>query len=196
MRIDWTVGRFLLIVVAVLVLIEPASAEEEQPFDVDRWHETLYGSGADPQNGREVLIGLYPGVSGVLGAPEIVSWQANLFLSVSVGSSFSLYLGYGQEWGNPADSQIFTVGWGGVRDLPVVSRQRGFYGKFLRYRRWESDDHGIHHGLSVGTESGVGHLSLAFEFGAARSERDHWMVVAQVSLKVALPIGIPVGGQG
>ncbi len=176
----------------MLPLTVPAAAEEGQPFDIDRWHETLYGDQAATQAGGS-LIGIYPGVSGVLGLPDLVSYQANLFVSVQAGSSFSLYLGYGQEWGASADSRIYTFGWGGVRDLQMVSRQRGFYGKFLRYRRWESDDHGLHHGLSVGIESGVGYLSLAFEFGAAKSDKDHWMVVAQVSLKVALPIGIPIG---
>ena len=186
-------SRCLLAAVVALSLLAPAFAEEDQPFDIDQWHSTLYGDGVDVQGDRGLLIGLYPGVSGVLGFPNFVAGQANLFVSARAGSSFSLYLGYGREWGSQADSQIFTFGWGGVCDLPMVNRQRGFYGKFLRYRRWDDNPHGVHHGLSVGVESGAEYLSVTFEFGAARSDQEHWLLVAQVALKIALPIGIPVG---
>ncbi len=73
-----------------------------------------------------------------------------------------------------------------------ASKQTGFHGKYLRYRRWDDEDHGIHHGMSFGTESGVGFGALAFEVGAARSERNHWLIVAQVALKFAAPIRIPL----
>ena len=79
-----------------------------------------------------------------------------------------------------------------MRPIPVASKQLGFHGKYLRYRRWNDQDHGVHHGLSVGTESGVGFAALAFEVGAARSSRNHWMVVVQVALKFAAPIRIPL----
>jgi hypothetical protein len=177
----------------MLLAATTAVGQDAAPFDVDLWHQMLYGGHTDPED-REVLLGLYPGASVVLGSPNVLSGQGNLLVSLQAGSSFSLYLGYGEEWGGSANSEIYTVGWGGVRDVPAVRPGRGFYGKFLRYRRWDSSEHDRHEGLSVGTESGVGNLSLTFEFGAARSDRDHWLVVAQVSLKVAIPIGIPIGG--
>jgi hypothetical protein len=185
-------GRCGLWLAVAVMSAATVSAQQDRPFDIDEWHEAVYGAVPKPAEDRGFAIGLYPGASAVLGTPNIVSGQANLFISVNAGSSFSLYLGYGEEWGNSADARIYTFGWGGVRELEAARRQRGFYGKFLRYREWDSDNHGLHHGLSVGSESGVGYLSLAFEFGAARSGRDHWIVVAQVSLKVALPILIPL----
>jgi hypothetical protein len=62
------------------------------------------------------------------------------------------------EGGSSADATIYTLGWGGVRRLPMAKPQWGFYGKFLRYRRFEDETHGVHHGLSVGTESGAARL--------------------------------------
>ncbi len=167
-------------------------------MDLDSWHKQFpserEGSGEFLQ--PPWLIGFYPGVSAVMGLPNLVSAQAHLFVSVSHKDDFSLYLGYGQEWGPQADSQIFTLGWGGVRQVPVASSQHGFYGKFVRYRRWDNEDHGPHDGLSIGTESGAGYFSVTFEAGAARSDSNHWMFVAQIAFKVALPIGIPIGKSG
>jgi len=176
--------------------VSPAVGGEDPPtIDLDRWHEQFDFEDESPAEpvGPKFMLGLYPGVSGVIGLPNLASYQANLFVSLTHRSGFGMYLGYGEEWGPKADSQIFTVGWGGLRNIEVASRQKGFYGKFLRYRRWDDPDHGLHQGLSVGSETGVGYLSLIFEFGAARSERNHWLLVAQVGLKIALPIGIPIG---
>jgi hypothetical protein len=180
---------------AVLGFPTPVWADDPPVIDLDQWHEQFSFEEETPKNLEHprILLGLYPGVSGVIGPPNWASYQASIYVSVYHRSGFGLFAGYGEEWGPVADSRIYTLGWGGLRTIDVASRQKGFYGKFLRYRRWQDPDHGLHHGLSVGSETGVGYLSLAFEFGAARSERNHWLLVAQVSLKVALPIGIPFG---
>jgi hypothetical protein len=113
-------------------------------------------------------------------------------VSITDGKTFSLYGGYGIERGRQADAQIITLGWGGVRPIPVASKQLGFHGKYLRYRRWDDKDHGIHHGLSFGTDHGVGWGGLSFEVGAARSGQNHWLITLQVSLKFAAPVHIPL----
>lgn len=173
-----------------------ATAHDEAPVDLDAWHAEL-GTADDPpveDAGRQLVLGLYPGVSAVLGLPDVVSVQGNVFVSLSDSSRFSVFLGYGIERGAPADAEIITLGWGGVRQLPMAVEQWGFYGKFLRYRRWDDRNHGVHHGLSVGAESGAGNLGLTFEIGMARSDRNHWMPTAQIAIKLALPIGIRLKG--
>lgn len=179
--------------VMVLLVAMCGAATAQERIDLDAWHAENPAPDPDQPNAGYSL-GLYPGVSGVLGAPNLLSYQYGVFLSLSDGRSFSLFVGYGEERGSSADCAIYTLGWGGVRRLPSAAPQRGFHGKFLRYRRWDDRDHGIHDGLSAGTEMGVGFLSLTFELGAARSDRNHWMATAQVALKVALPVVIPLGG--
>ncbi len=120
------------------------------------------------------------------------SAQADAYVSYTDGRTFSVYAGYGVERGPQADASIITLGWGGVRPIPAASKQLGFHGKFLRYRRWDEEGHGIHHGLSFGTEQGVGFGALSFELGAARSERNHWLITMQVVLKFAVPVHIPL----
>jgi hypothetical protein len=181
-----------LIVVVVLLAANTGNVVAESPLDVDSWHAEYGQVEADEESGRFGL-GLYPGVSGVLGLPNLVAYQVNVYASFSDGRSFSLFVGYGEENGPWAKSEMYTLGWGGVRRLHSGAPQNGFYGKFLRYRRWDHDDHGIHDGLSLGTETGIGYLSVAFEVGAARSDRNHWMFVAQAAVKIALPILIPLG---
>jgi len=173
-----------------------AAGDDEAPLDLDAWHARLgtADAQADEDAAGDLVLGIYPGVSAVLGLPDVVSVQGNLFMSLAARSRYSVFLGYGIERGAPADAEIFTLGWGGVRSLPMVERQWGFYGKFLRYRHWDDRNHGVHHGLSVGTESGAGYLGMTFEFGLARSDRNHWMPTAQIALKLALPIGIPLKG--
>lgn len=185
----WTVAAAL-----VLLLVAGCGAATAQAMsDLDDWHPAVADPATD-EAGSGFSLGLYPGVSGVLGAPNLLSYQYGVHLSLSDGHSFSLFVGYGEERGSPADCELYTVGWGGVRRLPSAAPQRGFHGKFVRYRHWDHKDHGVHHGISVGTEMGVGMLSLTFEVGAARSARNHWMATAQVALKVALPVLIPLGG--
>jgi hypothetical protein len=174
------------------LLMSGVAVAADLPLDLDEWHSMMQLSGDDKREGAFAL-GLYPGVAGVLGAPNLVSYHPTVYLSIGDGRSFSFFVGYGEERGSPAHADVFTIGWGGVRRLASAAPQRGFYGKFLRYRRWDHRDHGIHHGLSVGTETGVGYLSFAWELGLARSDRNHWIATAQVSLKVALPVFIPLG---
>jgi hypothetical protein len=181
-----------LIAAVMLVLLScGAVAAEESPFDLDEWY-SMIGQSVDEQLEPSFTLGLYPGVAGVLGSPNLFSYLPTFYLSIADGRSFSLFLGYGRERGSPADAEVYTVGWGGVRRLPSAAPQRGFYGKFLRYRRWDHRDHGLHHGLSFGTETGVGYLSFAWELGVARSTRNHWIATAQVSLKLAIPVVIPL----
>jgi hypothetical protein len=164
-------GLAAVIVAAVLVGgPRPASGEDSPSIDLDAWHVDLgtADAGRGDEDGPRYVLGVYPGLSAVLGLPDVVSVQGNVMLSLTDNVSFSVFLGYGVERGAPADADIYTIGWGGVRPLPVVGEQWGFYGKFLRYRRWDDRNHGVHHGLSVGTESGAGNLALTFEFGAAR----------------------------
>jgi hypothetical protein len=175
------------------------AGENAPTLDLDAWHRALgEASGAEPlegEEGRRFVLGIDPNCSAVVGLPNLVAYQANLYLSLSDSSRFSFFLGYGVEGGSSADAAIYTLGWGGVRQLPMARPQWGFYGKFLRYRRFEDETHGVHHGLSVGTESGAGALGLRFEIGAARSERNHWLAVAQIAFTLELPFGIPPIGR-
>ena len=185
----------LLVALALVVAVLPLTAQAGDTIDLDLWHEELIsalGEAPEEKADRRPALGIYPTLGGSIGPPNWVSAQGHAYLSFTDGKSFSIYAGYGVEWGPGADASIITVGWGGVRSIPVASKQTGFHGKFLRYRRWDDEDHGIHHGLSFGTESGVGFGALAFEIGAARSDRNHWMVVAQIALKLAAPIRIPL----
>jgi hypothetical protein len=185
----------LLVALALVIAVLPLTARAGDLIDLDLWHEDLInalGEEPEPTGDRRPAFGIYPTLGGSIGPPTWVSAQGHAYLSFTDGKSFSIYAGYGVEWGPSADASIITVGWGGVRSIPVASKQTGFHGKFLRYRRWDDEDHGIHHGLSFGTESGVGFGALAFEIGAARSDRNHWMVVAQIALKLAVPIRIPL----
>jgi hypothetical protein len=187
-------GKLLAILVCVFIA-SSAAVQAGDVIDLDTWHEelaeTLGEEPEDPSDQRPAF-GIYPTLGGAIGPPNWVSGQGGVYLSFTDGRNFSIYGGYGVEIGPRADSSIITVGWGGVRPIPVASKQTGFHGKYLRYRRWEEDDHGIHRGLSVGTESGVSFGSLSFEIGAARSDRNHWLITAQIALKLAAPIRIPL----
>ncbi len=185
----WAVGVVTLVLATV-----SATAWADDEIDIDRWHQELADAlGEEPEEApRGPSLGLYPTIGAALGPPNWVSLQANAYVSYTDGRRFSIYGGYGVERGPQADAHIITLGWGGVRPIPVASKQLGFHGKFLRYRRWDDDDHGIHHGLAFGTEQGVGIGALSFELGAARSERNHWIITLEVALKFAAPIHIPL----
>lgn len=190
-------ARLLLVPIVVLAVL-PASAWAGDPIDLDQWHHELIETlGEEPEEygDRRPALGIYPTLGGSLGFPNWASAQGHAYLSFTDGERFSIYAGYGVEWGPTADASVITVGWGGVRPIPVATKQTGFHGKFLRYRRWDDEDHGVHHGLSVGAESGISFGAINFELGAARSERNHWMVVAQIALKFAAPIRIPLTKQ-
>ena len=184
-------------VVAAAVVFSGTTAPgwTDDGIDLDLWHQELaqeLGDEREAEPPARPALGLYPTFGGALGPPNWASLQANAYVSITDGKTFSLYGGYGIERGRQADAQVITLGWGGVRPIPVASKQLGFHGKFLRYRRWDDKDHGIHHGLSFGTEHGVGWAGLSFEVGAARSHQNHWLVTLQVALKFAGPIHIPL----
>jgi hypothetical protein len=182
------------VLVVLLIGASAAAAWAQDGIDIDLWHaELAEAMGPEPEHEQvPPSLGLYPELGVALGPPNWYSAQGNVFISCSNGRSFSIFGGYGVERGPNADAQIFTLGWGGVRRIPVASRQHGFHGKFLRYRRWDEEDHGEHHGVSIGTMHGVGIGALSFEVGAARSSRNHWLINAQISLKFALPVYIPL----
>ena len=191
----------LAALVAGLACIPVAAFGEDEPpaLDLDAWHRALGGADAaelDGDSGRHFVLGFDPNCSAVIGFPNLLAYQANLYVSLSDSSRFSVFVGYGVEGGGSADAAIYTLGWGGVRRLPMAKTQWGFYGKFLRYRRFEDDRHGAHDGLSVGTESGAGALGMRFEIGAARSDDNHWLAVAQIAFTLELPFGIPPIGEG
>ena len=185
----------LLLVAALILTVLPVIVSADEPIDLDSWHEELIddlGDAPEQTTDRRPALGIFPTLGGSIGPPNWYSAQGHAYLSFTDGKSFSIYGGYGVEWGPKADASVITVGWGGVRPIPVATKQVGFHGKFLRYRRWDDEDHGVHHGLSFGAESGISFGALAFELGAARSERNHWMIVAQIALKFAVPINIPL----
>lgn len=180
----------------MLILGLPAGAQEAgPPRDVDVWHDALAaaigGNITEPLH-RGWSLGICPSAGIALGPYEWIAYQVHGYLSVSNGRSFSLFGGYGYERGPSSETHMATLGWGGVRRLSGARPQRGFYGKFLRYRNIRDFTHGIHHGLSVGAETGAGLFALAFEFGAARSAQNHWAITAQIGLKIAVPIFIPL----
>lgn len=190
-----TAGMRSCVMVVIIVALLPVVCQAGDPIDLDLWHAELIdaiGDEAEAGQDDRPAFGIYPTLGGSLGPPNWLSAQGHAYLSFTDGEHFSIFGGYGVEWGPIADARVITLGWGGVRPIPVSSKQTGFHGKFLRYRRWDDEDHGIHHGLSFGTESGVGFGALAFELGAARSDRNHWLIVAQVALKFAAPIRIPL----
>jgi len=185
----------LLLVTALILTVLPEIVSADEPIDLDSWHEELIddlGDAPEQTTDRRPALGIFPTLGGSIGPPNWYSAQGHAYLSFTDGKSFSIYAGYGVGWGPKADASVVTVGWGGVRPIPVATKQIGFHGKFLRYRRWDDEDHGVHHGLSFGAESGISFGALGFELGAARSDRNHWMIVAQIALKFALPINIPL----
>jgi hypothetical protein len=185
-RVSWPV-----LVAAVGFAAVVSAADLEPPRDVDRWHEVFNAAiGADylDEETRGWELGIYPSLAVALGPPEWVAVQANGYLSVTKLGSFSLFAGYGYERGPGSESHLGTIGWGGVRRLSGAREQRGFYGKFLRYRRMEDFEHGLHHGLSVGSEAGAGIFGFAVEIGAARSQDNHWALTVQIAGKIAFPV--------
>lgn len=192
-------GRSAVVAVVGCLMVciggDAVADEPRPPRDVDAWHEALEDAIGGPicnDLERQWSLGLYPSLGVALGPPEWISYQIHGYVSLSDGDRFSLFTGYGYERGYGSETHMVTVGWGGVRRLSGARPQRGFYGKFIRYRRMNDASHGILHGLSVGAESGAGPFGLAFEIGAARSVNNHWSVTAQVGLKVAFPVFIPM----
>lgn len=189
--------RLRAVGVLLLLLATPLSvAGAGDEIDVDLWHRQLAEAiGPEPEAAVEEVpaLGLFPYLGAAAGPPNWLSGQVGAYLSYSDGRSFSLYGGYSYEAGAQANAHIVTLGWGGVRSLHSAAPQLGFHGKYLRYRRWEDEDHGTHHGLSFGHETGLGNLAMSVEMGAARSERNHWLITLQVCLKLAAPVHLPLG---
>jgi hypothetical protein len=184
--------------VLLAVITAGGSAAAGDGIDVDLWHRELaeeLGPEPAPQPEPTPGFGLFPTLGVAAGPPNWISAQAHLYASYSDRRRFSVYGGLGLEEGPQADAVILTLGWGGVRPVVGLAPQLGFHGKYLRYRRWDDGDHGIHHGLSLGTESGLGFAAVAFEVGAARSDRNHWLITATVCLKVAAPVHVPLASR-
>jgi hypothetical protein len=187
---------YFAVLLLAAMLAAAGSALAGDDVDVDLWHQQLAEAiGPDAEEAPEPgsALGLFPHVGIAGGPPNWIAGQAGVYVSFSNGRRFSLYGGYSYELGPRADAQVFTIGWGGVRPLPAATPQLGFHGKYLRYRQWTDDVHGVHHGLSLGTESGLGSAAVSFEMGAARSPQNHWLVTLGVCLKFAAPIHIPLG---
>ena len=175
------------------VCSSPVRAGDE--IDLDHWHaELLEAIGEEPADIRtgQWSIGIYPTLGGVLGPPNWIAYEGAFSLSLSNGQRLNMLLGCGFEGGPNGEAYSVTFGWGGVRPIPSAAPQLGFHSKYLRYKRWDHRDQGVHHGLSVGTEHGIGHYAVSLELGAALSERDHWLIIAEFSLKLALPVRIPL----
>ncbi len=188
-------ARWRTLFLAALAGLVPAMSESGDTIDLDLWHQQLaadLGSEAGEVRTRRPAIGLFPTLGFAAGPPNWISGQGAFSVSFTDGRRFSLLVGCGVEGGPQMEGYFVTVGWGGVRPIPVASRQLGFHSKFLRYRRWDDEKRGVHHGLSIGTEHGVGFAALSFELGAARSVDDHWLIVAQLGLKLARPVHVPL----
>ena len=188
-------GRVLAVIAVMAAACLAAGQEVQPPRDVDSWHEVLAdGVGADILEPEQIgwSLGLYPNLGLALGPPDWIAYQFGGYVSLTRRGEFSVFTGYTYERGPSEESHMATLGWGGVRRLSGARSQRGFYGKFLRYRHLEDFEHGVHHGLSVGTETSAGVLGFSMELGAARSPQNHWALVVQVGLKVGIPILIPL----
>jgi len=175
--------RRTLIVVTFLLGCASVVCGQER-IDISQWHEEHPVAVAEENQDQQLRLGLYPRFGAVVGVPNVLAATFQVSLSIRSPERYSLYLGAGYEYGPAVEGSNLTIGWGGVREAPATVRQSGFSGAFLRYRNWDSDDHGRHHGLSVGVESGLGALGLVMEVGLARSDRNHWIPVARLSFSV------------
>ncbi len=174
--------RTFLLATCLLVIACEAPAQEL--IDLHAWHEDHPVAREDEETDRRFRLGLYPRLGAAIGLPNGIAGLFQCSVSLNRPRSYSLYLGAGYEYGPSVKGPNLTIGWGGVRAAPARVPQRGFSGAFLRYRRWDSDSHGKHDGLSVGIESGIGAIGATFEIGAARSSSNHWIPVARLMLTV------------
>jgi len=169
---------------ALLLLVIAGAAPADELIDLRAWHEGHPVSRVDEDSDHRFRLGLYPRIGAALGVPNGVAGLFQCSLSINRPRRYSLYLGAGYEYGPAVKGPNITIGWGGVRAAPARVPQRGFSGAFLRYRRWDSDSHGEHHGLSVGVESGIGAFGATLEIGAARSSANHWIPVARLMVTI------------
>ncbi len=175
--------RTILVFVTFLLACASVVYGQER-IDITRWHEEHPVALVEENPDRRLRLGLYPRLGAVVGVPNGLAGTIQISLSLQRPERYSLYVGAGYEYGPAVEGGNLTWGWGGVREAPAAVPQNGFSGAFLRYRNWLSDDHGRHHGLSVGLESGLGALGLVMEIGLARSDRNHWIPVARLSFSV------------
>lgn len=173
-----------MIVFLTFWLTVSAAAWGQEAFDINKWHEGHPVDSSEENPDRRFRLGLYPRLGVVVGIPNAIAGSAQVSLSFQRPERYNFYLGVGYEYGYAVKGSNLTIGWGGVREAPAAVEQHGFSGAFLRYRNWDSRDHGMHHGLSFGFESGLGALGLMMEAGLARSDRNHWIPVARVSFSV------------
>ncbi len=174
--------RVLHLVLCLVVVAGVAPAQEL--FDLHAWHEDHPVAQEDEHADRRLRLGLYPRLGAAVGVPNGIAGLFQCSISLNRPHSYSLYLGGGYEYGPSVKGPNVTIGWGGVREAPARVRQRGFSGAFLRYRQWDSETHGRHDGLSFGIESGIGAIGATFEFGAARSDSNHWIPVVRLMITV------------
>ncbi|MCD4749597.1 MAG: hypothetical protein K8R59_09490 [Thermoanaerobaculales bacterium] len=174
--------RIVGLILFLLTFVSAGFGQER--LDITQWHEEHPVAQEDENQDRRLRLGLYPRLGAVVGVPNGLAGAFQVSLSLQRPQSYSLYVGAGYEYGAVIEGGNLTLGWGGVREAPAAVRQHGFSGAFLRYRTWDSDEHGRHHGLSVGVESGLGALGLMMELGVARSDRNHWIPVARLSISV------------
>lgn len=168
----------------VCLLSLASSGFAQELLDITRWHEEHPVSQQDENPDRRFRLGLYPRLGAIVGVPNGLAGTFQLSLSFRRPERYSFYVGAGYEYGPAVEGGNVTLGWGGVREAPASVRQHGFSGAFLRYRNWLSDDHGRHHGLSVGVESGLGAIGMVMEAGLARSDQNHWIPVARLSFSI------------
>ncbi len=158
---------------------------------VDRWHEErgYYGIEDVPQEKETLRFALYPGLGVQVGTPEVLVGLGEVFISISDARSFSVFGGVGVEGRENVDAAVFTLGWGGVRRVQVAGRQSGFFGAFLRYRRYsDRKDTSQRKSFSLGSEVGGGHLSMALEFGGVQDRNDDWGVLIRLAIKAVWSI--------
>jgi len=119
--------RVLVVLFLGVLVAVPGVVNAGDAIDLDVWHQVLQEDlGEEPEDvaDRRPALGIYPTLGGAFGPPNWVSAQGSVYLSFTDGRHFSIYGGYGVEKGPHADSSIITVGWGGVRPIPVASKQK------------------------------------------------------------------------
>lgn len=176
--------RVIALVLCLLACASMVCGQEQDRLDITRWHQDHPVALIDENPDRRLRLGLYTRLGAVAGVPNGLAGTAQISLSFHRPDSYSFYLGAGVEYGAAVEGGNLTIGWGSVREAPAAVRQHGFSGAFLRYRNWDSDDHGRHHGLSIGLESGLGALGMVMEAGLARSDRNHWIPVVRLSVSI------------
>ena len=109
-----------------MLVSRPATVLADDPIDLDTWHEHLNDDireAPEEEINRRPALGIFPTLGASVGPPNWYSAQGHAYLSFTDGRSFSIYAGYGLEWGPKADASVITVGWGGVRPIPVATKR-------------------------------------------------------------------------